>query len=43
MAKKFADTEENSLTFNFQIKRTRDGGGEVKVIFSDTITIKRAL
>ena len=43
MAKKFADTEENSIAFNFQVKRTRDGGGEVKVIFSDTITIKRAL
>ena len=43
MAKKFAETTEDSLDFTFQIKRTRDAGGEVKVIFSNPVTIKRAL
>ena len=43
MAKQFAATTEDSLDFTFQVKRTRDAGGEVKVIFSNPVTIKRAL
>ena len=43
MAKKFATTSEDELDFTLQVRRERDAGGENKVIFSETITVKRSL
>lgn len=43
LLKQFSTTTADELDFVFQVRRERDGGGENRIIYSDTITLKREL